>query len=127
MTAMTERRTYPTDRHKEWGEEQTLLYRSLGRRAQEARQALGLRQEDLARLVGVTRPSIANMESGRQRTPLHTLVEIARALEVDPSWLLFGTGPAPAGLARGLLARLRVLEREIAELRADLASLEVSP
>ncbi len=47
-----------------------------------------LTQGELAQLVGFTRTSISNMESGRQRIQLDTLYTIAKALEVDVSELL---------------------------------------
>ncbi len=45
-------------------------------------------QADLARRVGMSRGSIANIEVGRQRIPLHMLVVLARELDVEPEALL---------------------------------------
>lgn len=52
------------------------------------RRMRGLRQEDLAEAVGVTRSSIANIEAGRQDTTVTTLLAIASTLGVGPDFLL---------------------------------------
>jgi DNA-binding XRE family transcriptional regulator len=57
-------------------------YRELGQRIQRARMALGLTQEGLASLVGLTRTSMVNIEKGRQKVLAHTLVRFARSLNV---------------------------------------------
>lgn len=59
------------------------LYAAVGFRITRIRKARGLTQEFLARAVGLTRSSIANTETGRQRIPLHVLLAIAQALGVD--------------------------------------------
>lgn len=51
-----------------------------------------LTQERLAELVSLTRTSITNVEKGRQKLLLHTLAEIAGALEVDLASLLPESG-----------------------------------
>lgn len=58
------------------------LYAAVGFRITRIRKARGLRQDDLAAAVGLTRSSIANTESGRQRIPLHTLLAVAQCLGV---------------------------------------------
>jgi transcriptional regulator with XRE-family HTH domain len=40
-------------------------------------------QEELGTLTGLTRASIANIESGRQRVLLHQILQFAEALRVD--------------------------------------------
>lgn len=57
-------------------------YRDLGLRIQRARARLALTQEALASLVGLTRTSVVNIEKGRQKVLVHTLVRFARALKV---------------------------------------------
>ena len=60
------------------------FYIRLGQQVQRLRKQRGLTQEQLgARLVPqVTRASIANIESGKQRVLAHTLAQIAEALEI---------------------------------------------
>ena len=64
------------------------FYQELGSRIQQARRSRGLRQEDVAAALSLTRGSIANIERGRQRVLAHTLAEIALLLGVSPSTLL---------------------------------------
>lgn len=71
------------------------LYRLLGKHIERARHAAALSQDKLAKMIGVTRASVVNIEHGRQRPPLHLIWEIATVLEVDPSELI----PRPSELA----------------------------
>ncbi len=64
------------------------LYEELGRVVRAQRESAGMTQGELARLVGMTRTSISNIESGRQKLQIHTLYDVARALEVQPEALL---------------------------------------
>jgi DNA-binding XRE family transcriptional regulator len=66
------------------------FYEEVGRRIREARlrRKPKLTQQALAKQVGLTRTSITNVEKGRQKFLLHTLTDIARALQVDPASLL---------------------------------------
>jgi transcriptional regulator with XRE-family HTH domain len=70
--------------------DQRPFYEEVGRRIREARlrRKPKLTQQDLAGLVSLTRTSITNVEKGRQKFLLHTLVDIARALQIDPASLL---------------------------------------
>jgi transcriptional regulator with XRE-family HTH domain len=68
--------------------EQTAFYQELGANIRERRKALELSQEALARLVGLTRTSLTNIENGRQHPPLHTFCEIIQHLKVDVADLL---------------------------------------
>lgn len=66
------------------------FYQEVGRKIREARMRRKpkLTQQGLADLVSLTRTSITNVEKGRQKFLLHTLADIAKALEVDPASLL---------------------------------------
>ncbi len=55
-----------------------------------ARDSSGLTQEALAKRAGVSRVTVAQIESGQGEPCLSTLVDIAVALGVSPSLLLFG-------------------------------------
>jgi DNA-binding XRE family transcriptional regulator len=67
-----------------------LFYEEMGRRIREARRRRtpALTQDGLAKLVGLTRTSITNLEHGRQKCLLHTLSEIAAVLQVEPASLI---------------------------------------
>lgn len=66
----------------------TNLYRTIGGHIAAARQERGIRQSDLAVAVGLTRASVANIESGTQRIQIHTLIAAAQALGIDPADLI---------------------------------------
>lgn len=70
------------------------FYAEFGERVRRAREGR-FTQTELARRVGLSRGSIANIEVGRQRVPLHMLAVLARELDVDPATLM-PTGGAGA-------------------------------
>ncbi len=59
------------------------FYRALGQRLRDARREARLSQIKLANTVGLSRSSIANIESGRQPIYIHALVSIAGQLGVS--------------------------------------------
>jgi len=66
------------------------IYGLVALKMRHIRETLGMQQDELAKRVGYTRTSIVNIESGRQRLPLHQVEEIARALGVTTKHLLRG-------------------------------------
>jgi transcriptional regulator with XRE-family HTH domain len=64
------------------------LYYRIGKRVRELREKRGLTQKALASLVGLTRTSITNIELGQQKLLVHTLFELASALNVEACELL---------------------------------------
>lgn len=64
------------------------IYTRLGRELKRVRRDRRLTQEDLADRVGLGRTSIVNIEKGEQRIYVHTLLDLARALQVSPAELL---------------------------------------
>jgi transcriptional regulator with XRE-family HTH domain len=65
-------------------------HRLLGAKIEQLRTTLGWRQEDLAKKVHLSRGSIANIETGRQRMLLHDVETFATAFNVEPKVLLRG-------------------------------------
>jgi transcriptional regulator with XRE-family HTH domain len=57
-------------------------------RIRAAREAAGLSQGKLAAKAGLSRPSLANIEAGRQTITLRQLGAIAASLDVRPADLL---------------------------------------
>jgi len=57
--------------------------RDVGVRLQRARKERGITQEELAKRLGLPRPSYANIESGRQRVPLDVVWRAAVVLGVS--------------------------------------------
>jgi transcriptional regulator with XRE-family HTH domain len=64
------------------------IYEAVGAKIREVRNAKHIIQADVAEEAGLTRQSVANIEHGRQRFMVHTLLDIARALGVDAADLL---------------------------------------
>jgi len=62
----------------------------------EIRKRRRLKQEDLARMVGVGRPTIANWERGAKLPSLASLVKLSQVLQVSTDELL-GTATAQQG------------------------------
>ena len=60
-----------------------LLYRTLGAMIRRRRKTLGLIQAKLAGELGVSRASVANVETGRQKILVHQLYRYAQALEMS--------------------------------------------
>ena len=72
-------------------EDQINLYVAIGNRIVDRRKELGLSQREVAERMGVTPPSLANVEAGRQRLLVNTLVDIAGILNLSPGELIEGT------------------------------------
>jgi len=93
----------------------TELYRQIGKLIRMTRLAIkpkALTQEELAHRVHLKRTSITNIEKGRQKLLVHTLYDIAAALDVPPSALI----PTPKSNDDPLreLKGLKADEREFA-------------
>jgi transcriptional regulator with XRE-family HTH domain len=85
------------------------FYRALGFAIRRQRRALDLTQDELGKVLQprLTRASIANIESGKQRLLVHRLVDIADALSVRVSKLI--------GAARPTNENAPDLEKELAK------------
>jgi len=66
----------------------TAVYQSVGQRLRARRNDLGMSQADLGEAVGMLRTSIANIEAGRQRPPLHILYRLCAALDLEVEQVL---------------------------------------
>jgi len=78
-------------------------YRQLGNRIRDRRKAIGLTQDNLAEKLGISRGSLANIETEKQRILVHQLYHFAQALETDVSELLPKmTGEGTIGNHEGL-------------------------
>ena len=102
------------------------IYRVFGRKLREVRERKAVPQQELATLASLTRSSIANIESGKQRVLLHQIVQFAEALGVSimelvpsrtqvPQILVTETGNERATY----LSKLRKLAAEASEVEAD--------
>jgi transcriptional regulator with XRE-family HTH domain len=67
-----------------------LCYKQFALRVEQIRNALGWSQADLAKKIGLSRASVASLETGRQRVQLHQVEKIAEALGTSPKHLMRG-------------------------------------
>jgi len=89
--------------------------REVGLRLQRARKERGITQAELAKRIGLPRPSYANIESGRQRVPLDVVWRAAIVLDLAIAALVPEPLPArpdpapPFPLAASVIAPSRGL------------------
>src|SRR5690348_10192414 len=62
---------------------ETILYNLIGESIKRQRVKVDMTQAQLANAVGVLRTSIANIESGRQKPPLHLLYNLCMELGME--------------------------------------------
>lgn len=74
------------------------IYKPFGRMVATRRQALALTQVELAGKTGLSRASIASIESGRQNVLLHQVYALAAALEMDKIVDLLPAQPKQEGV-----------------------------
>jgi transcriptional regulator with XRE-family HTH domain len=98
---------------------------SLGARLRAAREMAGLSQGQVAKKLGLHRPSVTEMEVGRRRVSSEELATLADLYQVEAAWLLKGVEePNPEDLRVDLAARElaklddKDLERVLALLNA---------
>jgi transcriptional regulator with XRE-family HTH domain len=65
-----------------------MVYRDIGMRLQQARQELGLTQEELAARLGCTQAALSNYELGKRRLHLAGLEQIAQILGKPLSYFI---------------------------------------
>lgn len=90
---------------------ESILYQQLGNTIRGLRQKHGIKQEDLASQVGLSRASIVNIEKGRHRPQLHILYELATVFQCDVCDLLPLVGASETGISDSVKSQLRPGER----------------
>lgn len=68
-----------------------VIYRKLGRHIADRRTELNMSQDALAKKVRISRPALANMEAGRQRIPLHRMINIEKVLGYPATYMISKT------------------------------------
>jgi transcriptional regulator with XRE-family HTH domain len=96
------------------------FYEELGENIRNHRKRRKLSQDELAKLVSLTRTSLTNIEKGRQHPPVHTLCDIADQLKVDVSELI----PSPAPLQETFDVRMSAVGQTLGE--NELAFIETA-
>ncbi len=65
---------------------------TISQRIKQKREEMNISQDQLAKLAGMKQQSLQAIEAGVTKRPRY-LVELARALNCKPEWLLFGDDP----------------------------------
>lgn len=78
-----------------------------------AREQAGISQGQVAKMFGMHRPTISEIEAGRRRVTAEELAEFARTYEVSVTWLM-GT----EGTDDEIDDRVRLAARELAKLKS---------
>jgi len=68
-----------------------------GDRLRQAREYVGLSQEEVATALGLSRPSITNIELGARKVEANELGKLAKLYRRTLEYLLTGIEPAPSG------------------------------
>jgi transcriptional regulator with XRE-family HTH domain len=80
----------------------TALSKAIAQRLRLAKTARGLSVRQLAERALVDKNSVVRLYYGRSMNPsIGIIVDLARALHVDPAWLAFGVGEGPSVLDGG--------------------------
>lgn len=96
------------------------VYKTIGTIIRGRRRRLEWPQETLAARLGISRATLANIETGRQRVLVHQLYAFAEALQLKPSDLL---PPASEGQAAADLSKLPIQGDVNPEQREQIARL----
>jgi len=95
-------------------------WRALGERLRESREYLGLSQQEVSDLLGVSRPAVTQIEAGRRKVSTLELREFARLYRRPYEWLVgeaAGDPPADDEVTQALYRTTRGLsERDRAQL-----------
>jgi transcriptional regulator with XRE-family HTH domain len=80
-----------------------------------AREMAGLSQGQVAKMLGLHRPSISELEAGRRKVTAEELTELARIYGIDLSWLVC----ADADETDAERDRVELAARELAKLKSE--------
>lgn len=87
----------------------------IAERLKEARKLAGISQGQVAKILGLHRPSISEMEAGNRRVSADELARLAEIYDVGVAWLL---GEAP-DILDAQDPRLELAARELNKLKPD--------
>ena len=82
-----------------------LDYLNLGQRIAKRRTQIGLRQNVLADLIGISNNYLSSIERGKEKPSLEVIVSLCNALQVTPYYLLMGnmySNNVPQNIIEGL-------------------------
>ena len=97
--------------------------KSIGRKLKELRNSRDLKQSELADLVGLSRPAISNIESGKRSLTLSTLKRFCEVYGIDISY--FGIDTSSYDEATDLTLRIESLFHDLPEAEKDELYLKI--
>lgn len=95
---------------------------TLGKRLKAAREAAGLSQADVCRMVGIAQPSLFALENDKSKTTRH-IAKLAAALGVSPMWLETGKGKQDLSDSDSLQAAINGLPQDAVNLLISVADM----
>ncbi|OPG81548.1 transcriptional regulator [Stutzerimonas stutzeri] len=69
----------------------------LAERLKEAREYIGLSQDEVANVLGLSRPAVSNIESGSRKVEATELNKLAKLYRKSLEYLMTGRDPLPSG------------------------------
>lgn len=97
--------------------------KSIGRKLKELRNSRDLKQSELAELVGLSRPAISNIESGKRSLTLATLKRFCEVYGIDISY--FGIDTSSYDETTDLTLRIESLFHDLPEHEKDELYLKI--
>lgn len=88
---------------------------SVAERLKEARRLAGISQGQVAKMLGLHRPSISEIEAGNRKVSADEVARLSEIYDVSVAWLL---GDAP-DMMDAADPRLELAARELAKLKPD--------
>lgn len=95
------------------------IYLIIGGKIKEARDNLKVSQTELAKRISIARTSLSNIESGKQKLPIHLLYKIASALGIPVTALLPGIGEQETDIKSLLNQKIVINEQGTGEILKD--------
>jgi len=89
--------------------------KNVAARLRQAREYAGLSQGQVAKIIGMHRPTISEIEAGRRRVSAEELAEFAHIYDVGASWLL----GEDSGIDAAEMASIELAARELSKLKKE--------
>ena len=101
-----------------------IQYHIIGKRIQQRRKELGLKQYELAEQLNISNNHMSSIETGREKPSLETLLHACEILHVTPDYLLLGNMHTD-DISQDILASLKLCSKEDVELVRNFIELLV--